>query len=117
MSSPNASVAILMLMILQVPSQVDQTQCFVHRVTLVGSTGGVTDEALRKACNSIEEGKVYTAAALDKAIKAINKLGVFRKVTRADCKVTYSNMPPDTVDIAVRLRPKAPPEGKSAEPK
>jgi hypothetical protein len=80
----------------------------------VGLPDGVTDKALRKACSSIEEGKVYIAAALDKAITALNKLGVLNKITRADCTVTRSYVDRNAVDITIRL--KAPPEGKSAKP-
>jgi hypothetical protein len=110
------ALAVLTLMIMQVPSQTDRTQYVVHRVTLVGSTSGVTDKELRRACISIEEGKLYTTAALDKTIKAIYKLGAFRKVTRADCTVTRSRVYPGTVDITIMLKPRTPPKDRPDSP-
>ncbi len=115
MSSQHAFIPLLMLMVLQIPVRTDRAQYYVHRVTLAGSTEGATDKALRKACAPIEEGKIYTAANLDRAISAINKLGVFRKLTRADCTVTRPTRNPGTVDILIRLRPKAP-AGKAVKP-
>jgi hypothetical protein len=71
---------------------------------------------LRKASTSIEEGKIYSPVVLDRTIRAINKLGVFRKVARADCTVTWPKNLPGTVDIEIRLKPKGLPDGKSAKP-
>jgi surface antigen-like variable number repeat protein len=94
-------VAFLILTIPQIPSQVDHTEYYVHRGTFIGSLSGVTDKNLREASTSIEEGKTYSPKGLDRAIMRINKLGTFRKITRADCRVTRSN--PGTVDIEIRL--------------
>jgi hypothetical protein len=116
MTTSYAVLALLMSTILQIPSQPDHTQYFVHRVTFVGSMDKVTDRALRKASTWIEEGKIYRPEALDKTIRAINGLGVFRKLNRADCTVTRASSFPGTVNIEIRLNPKTPRDGKAANP-
>ena len=78
---------------------------------------GVTDKDLRDASSSIEEGKVYNPKGLDLAIAKINKLGIFRKVTRSDCKVMRSSVYPGTVDVEIRLKLKAPAGSRSDKPK
>ena len=74
----------------------------IHRVTFSGSFDRSSDTELRRAAASIEEGKVYSAKALDRAISEINKLGMFRTVKRSDCRVTRSDTP-GYVDIEIKL--------------
>ncbi len=68
-----------------------------------------TDKILRAASAPIEEGSVYTTERLNSAIRAINKLGIFERVARSDCRVTRSKTNPGTVDIEVKLKAKNPP--------
>jgi len=90
-----------------IPSQVNLIET-VRRVDFIGSLDSVTDNELRDASSSIEEGKVHNPKGLDTAIAKINRLSMFRKVTRSDCKVMRSNVYPGTVDIVIRLKLKAP---------
>ena len=106
----------LMLTVPQILFHVDHIER-VRRVTFIGSLDAVTDKDLRNASSSIEEGKVYKPEGLDKAIARINKLGMFRKVTRGDCKVTRPSVYPGTVDIEIRLKLKAPVGSRSDKPK
>jgi hypothetical protein len=99
----SALLAFLILTVPQLPSHVDHIEC-VRRVTFIGAHDGVTDKDLREASSSIEEGKAYSPKGLDKAIARINKLGVFRRVTRGDCRVTRSSAYPGTVDIEITLK-------------
>ena len=112
MSFSHLFLSFLMLTILQISSPAEP---YIHRVTLTGSPGQAIDRQLRKACASIEEGKVYNRKALDKAIAAINKLGLFRKVTRDDCSVTPSNIA-GMVDITIRVKLKDRSGGKPSKP-
>ncbi len=51
------------------------------------------------------------------AIARINKLGMFRKVTRDDCRVMRSSVYPGTVDIEIRLKLRVPAGSRSDIPK
>jgi hypothetical protein len=106
----------LMMTVPQIPSRVDHIET-VRRVDFIGSMDGVTDKDLRDASSSIEEGKVYNPKGLDLAIAEINQLGIFRKVTRSDCKVTRSRVYPGIVDVEIRLKLKAPAGSRSDKPK
>ena len=112
----SALLAFLMLTVPQIPPQVDHIER-VRRVTFIGSLDAVTDKDLRNASSSIEEGKVYSPKGLDIAIARINKRGMFRKVTRGDCRVTRSSVYPGTVDIEIRLKLKVPAGSSSDKPK
>jgi len=113
MSSYCLLVAVLSLTIPQTPSQGKSPQYFIGRVTFTGSPDKGTDKILRATSASIEEGSVYTAERLNSAIQAINKLGMFEKVTRSDCRVTRSKTNPEAVDIEVKLKAKVAPSGPS----
>jgi hypothetical protein len=111
-----AILAFLMLTVPQISSNIDHIET-VRRVDIIGSLDRITDKDLRDASSSIEEGKVYTPEGLDIAISKINKLGMFREVTRSDCKVTRSSVHPGTVDVEIRLKLKAPVGSRSEKPK
>jgi hypothetical protein len=112
-------IAILAFMLLTVPQispHVDNIET-VRRVEFIGLLDRITDKDLRDASSSMEEGKVFTPEGLDKTITKINELGMFRKVTRSDCKVTRSSLHPGTVDVEIRLKLKAPVGSRSDKSK
>jgi hypothetical protein len=111
-----ALLSFLMLTVPPISSHVGHIER-VRRVTFIGALDAVTDRDLRAASSSIEEGKVYSPNGLDMAIGKINKLEMFRKVTRSDCEVRRSSIYPGTVDVEIRLELKTPAGSGSDKPK
>ena len=80
-------------------------QYLVNRIEWAGPSDRVTYEALRAAC-ALEEGNVYRPSLVEKTIAAVNRLGVFRELTRDDWTVERSRGRAGYVDVQFRLKPR-----------
>ena len=102
-------------------SFVEDLRYFVGRITFVGSFSPSADKSLRNALSPfVEEGRLYRSGDLDSAIEAINRLGIFKSITRADCKVDLKQDPSGPkvgrADITFRVKSKNDPEQKNENP-
>jgi outer membrane protein insertion porin family len=79
-------------------------QFFVHRITFTGNTK-TRDKVIRREF-VLEEGKIFSTAALDVSILRINQLGFFEKVEEKDYEVKPDEKT-KKVNVEVNLKEKS----------
>jgi len=82
--------------------------CLLVRSVTIENSERDLDGILRSVITPfLEEGRAFQKGNLEKAIQAINKLGLFETLQRPDCRVRLSDQSrDDAVDVTFRLMPK-----------
>ena len=79
-------------------------QFFVHRIEFDGNTK-TRDKVMRREF-SLEEGKIFSSAALDMSVQRLNMLGYFDKIEEKDYSVT-PDQKTSLVDVNVKVKEKS----------
>jgi outer membrane protein insertion porin family len=79
-------------------------QFLVHRINFVGNTK-TRDKVIRREF-VLEEGKIFSTAALDASVLRVNQLGFFERIEEKDYEVK-PNEKTSEVDVQVKLKEKS----------
>ena len=84
----------------------DEPCLLIKRVTFVNPEQDLYGLLRNIVTPFVEEGRPFDEGNLEKAISAINKIGIFQTLHRSDCRVKLSTSPSDEVDVTFHLIPK-----------